>query len=883
MNARLPTIGTTALEAVVNPPPYNFLHCAFFLARNRLLSDETFRLEQFSGQESVSEPFEFQLSLRADTDLAHGTSLSFDDMIGRAVTIGVQLPSQSQPLEQSDRFRNIINGQSGAEDFSVFNGIVTSFAMDEPGVYSVTMKPALWKLSLTNAYAVHKHCNVRDAIGNVLKRHRIAFSMDAVSEADNPAVARVQDWLQAGETDWEFIKRMMGKAHLYFYFVHTGTTHTMVFANRSETPHPHIFPSKRALRYTSTSSSDLGATQWDVLTKYSYRRNLSSSAVNAVITRQEAAWENDAIAQFHSYTAQSDEEIGELPVNRYKIFQYGCSSDEVQSLTQATLSAMNSTSALFTGSSTCALMRAGHVFSITGAEMADSNPMPVRPSLEGQPFVLTQIQHQASADGSYSNAFQASDPSSLIAAYSISDTQQGMVLAQVVEKEGSRAEEGWRYYTADYFDPETNTLIDRSASPSDLSAMGVYVRFSTAAPDSPPVWVKLAPHMQQVPEIGVTVLVTRAQDESELPEIQSMIQANGGLTVMPSTWTANTHVGSSYSTSYGDGKSVRFGKKSSADLNYAEGIVASAYDSGNYKESSYSQGASYSFAVSESNAGKTSNPGELWGPYGGATDLLSASESFGSSYSRLHAKVTSSFSDIDTSYSKSTINKSVGISTVTTQENTSQVGTNTATSLTGAHTSASVTGVSTSADVTGMSTTSQAVGVTNSVHVVGMSNGMSVSGMSNQLGITGVSNNIGLTGMSYSESITGMATSIGATGARSVIEVTGVSDGVSVTGVSTSSSVTGVSQQTGLTGIHMENTVTGVMQRNNVVGVTVNTSANASHTETVVEMMKEIISMNATEMSVTLSNGVTVTMASGRVNTEMSGPDINMPVIKIIM
>ena len=47
------------------------------------------------------------------------------------------------------------------------------------------------------------------------------------------------------------------------------------------------------------------------------------------------------------------------------------------------------------------------------------------------------------------------------------------------------------------------------------------MRFSTDDEDSEPVWVKLAPSMQTVPEIGVTVLVTRAQDESELPEIQS--------------------------------------------------------------------------------------------------------------------------------------------------------------------------------------------------------------------------------------------------------------------------------------------------------------------------------------------------------------------------
>ena len=44
-----------------------------------------------------------------------------------------------------------------------------------------------------------------------------------------------------------------------------------------------------------------------------------------------------------------------------------------------------------------------------------------------------------------------------------------------------------------------------------------------------------------------------------------------------------------------------------------------------------------------------------------------------------------------------------------------------------------------------------------------------------------------------------------------------------------------------------------------------------------------MIELKTTERTITLSNGVTVTAASGRVNTDMSGPDINLPVIKIIM
>jgi uncharacterized protein involved in type VI secretion and phage assembly len=515
MNDRVNAIGLTAISEVGNPSPELFLHCALFLARNRLVGGETFRLVSFQGQESVSEPFEYQLELHANTSPRHGTVLRFDDVIGRPVTVGIAYPSGAADDtldDMSERFQRALRGDTTGEELSLFNGIVTSFSMEIPGVYRLTMKPALWKLSLTNAYAVHKKMNIRDTIAALLDRHRIAYSLDTIIGDDNPAVARKQDWLQAGESDLEFLRRLMGKVHLYYYFVHTATGHKMVFENQTRTPYPYVFPSRRLLRYTSTGTDELGLAQCDVISQYSYQRSLSSSAVHNVLTRQDAAWEEDAVSQFQSYQANSDADLGDLPFNRYKIYQYGCSNDEAQHYTDATSSAMETAASQFSGSSTCAHFRVGHQFGVTGDDMADSHPMPVRPALEGQRFVLTQVKHQASADGGYQNEFQATEASGFIASFSMQETQQGVILAKVVAKAGDTPLQDWRYYTADYFDPETNTLIDDGCATPKLKAMGVYVRFSTAPEDSPPVWIKLAPSMQTVPEIGATVLITRAHD-----------------------------------------------------------------------------------------------------------------------------------------------------------------------------------------------------------------------------------------------------------------------------------------------------------------------------------------------------------------------------------
>lgn len=863
MNDRVNAIGQTAIAAVSAPAPALFLHCAVFLARNRLVSDETFRLVSFQGQESVSEPFEYQLELHGNTSPRHGTPLGFDDVIGRPVTVGIQYPSAYTQAEMAERFQSALRGGTTGEELSLFNGIVTSFSMDIPGVYRITMKPALWKLSLTNAYAVHRKMHIRDTIAKLLDRHRIAYALDAVSGSDNPASSRIQDWLQAGETDLEFLRRLMGKAHLYYYFVHTGNSHKMVFANLPETPYPYVFASRKPLRYAFTAQDELGLAQSDVISQYSYQRSLVSSAVRGVFTRQEAAWEEDAVAKLQTFEAVSDTDLGELPFNQYKIYQYGCSSDEVRHFTESTQSAMESAGSQFSGSSYCAHFRVGHQFSVTGEQMADSHPMPVQPSLEGKRFVLTQVKHQASADGGYQNEFQSTEASGFIAPFSIQETQQGMILAEVVEKSGDAPVQDWRYYTADYFDPDTNTLVDNGA---ELKAMGVYVRFSTADKNSDPVWVKLAPHMQTAPEIGATVLITRAQDESELPEIQSIIQANGSMAIMPSTWTASTHVGSSYSTNYGDGQSIRFGKNSTANLKAAVGIVSNAYNSGKYRDTSYSQGASYSFSTSETNAGTPSNSTELFGPYAGASDLLSASESFGSTYNRQYAQVTSGFSKIGTSYNKSTVDKSVSDSTVGTQDNTSVVGMNA---------NSSIMGMSMSTEVIGSTTSMQLVGNSNSVQTTGITNGMSTVGMSNQLSINGVSNNIVMTGSSNSIAVTGDSSSVGATGSRVNTEVVGLSVNTSVLGAGSNVNITGSSTDVG---------IVGTSTRVNVTGASTGVSVTDMSTECSIVNMDNRISIRNVCNSIDLFNtGMSLQSNPARIKTEIYGPDISMPAIKIIL
>lgn len=787
MNA-LDRFATTRIKPLDGQPVLS-LHCAIFLTTQQVIGDDSLRLVSFSGKEAISDHFEFELELHGNTSKRWQAPLSFGDVIGRPVTVGVQTatrnPAGHQPSreEASDWFQAALQGENPYPQLALFNGIVASFAIDRPGVYRLTMRPALWKLGLTNAYRVHAQCNVRDAIAQLLDAHHIEFSVAALVGSDNPAVTRVQDWLQAGETDEEFMRRLMGRAHIYFYFIHSARGHQVVFANRAA--YPEALPGGHLLRYTDTEFEADALPQSDTLTRYSYKQSLVSGAVDTVITREEAAWEADAVASLHSYRAVSKPAGAALPFKQYQIVQYGGSDAEVDHLTHATQEALDASGREFSGASLCPHLRSGYRFGVTQQPRADQRPVVVRPELEGCSFVLTQVQHEATLDGSYKNEFTATDASSLVAAFSLRETQQGSVLGEVVAANATPPRADWRYGAPQNCDPESSTLADSTSSQPSLDARGVMVRLSTAPEGDSPVWIKLAAHMQTVPEVGTSVLVARAQDQTELPEIQSIIQSNVSQVIMPSGWTANTNVGSSYSTAYGDGKSIRFGQFSQADLDRAVGIVESKYRTGQFRETSFSQGASYSYATAEN----------------GAAGLLSTSDSLGSTYSTHEGKVSSSsttFVDTDsistvTGVASSTSNHASVINNSQTgqQTDTSVVGTSTHSSITSASAAMNLTGASANMSVTGASTSMNVVGMSADMNVVGTSTRSSITGASASTNVVGESNDMNVVGASAHLNVTGTSTGVSVTGATSDVSLVGTSSSVTIRSASTSVEITG--------------------------------------------------------------------------------------------
>ncbi len=840
-------IQTSQVESISNPAPTVYLHVALFMDDGSILSDETFRLVTFSGQESISELFEYQLELHANTTQpGQGTALDFNALMGRPITFAVTLPDttafEPNPTSFSQSGNAFQDALSGGDNdgFVWFNGIVASFGMGAPGVYQATVRPDLWRLTLANRYTIYQSKNVRDAMLAVLALHNIS-DVDTTA-VTGLAIERTQDWFQAGETDYEFFRRMQGKSHLYFYFRHGTKSHQLVLSNNPQYPDAAM---DRPLRYAYTATQELGLNQFDVISDYRYRQNLSIAGVQSLFTRQDESWQVDGVPCLHRFDSQPADTQGmPLVFQQHKVFQYGSSTDAAKAYGQLTALANQATVGQLSGESFCSLFKAGYTFSLIDYRFGDAQippteiPLPIQPNLIGHQFVLTKVEHQGNLNGGYQNRFEATTVDGLVASFSLSDTQQGSILAEVVNNPNS-----WKYAEQSDFEPGQNIYKDNNpgTDQTELEAQGAYVRFATEPPTAPGTWVKLSAFMENVPEIGAQVIVSRASDESELPEIANIVHAGGNMTVNPSTWTANTQVGSSYNTRYGDGINIGFGRgmdntTAATMLAKAVSIVSTAYGAsaaydeaspsssapvGTFRDAGYNQGASYGFSTANSLAASaTQDLPTTYGSYGPTSDLLQVSESFGSTFNRSKGLVQSAIQDVGTSYNKSTIGKSENYNTVngtsyTESTNNGKV-TNISTINADSDSTTTQTGNSTdtrtnNGNITSTSTvngntsnTSTVTGTASSINHIGIQTTSNMMGINNSNDLIGLQNSNSLTGLSNQNSVTATALQMNATGISTQMSATGVNTQLSATGVNTSLSTSGVSIQINTAGTSVE-------------------------------------------------------------------------------
>jgi uncharacterized protein involved in type VI secretion and phage assembly len=865
----------TAAESIDygRPQPRCTLDMVIRLDDGTIIDDSLMRLQTFSGNEGISQPFEFNLETRVNDFTSSGNPqdryqsygenlsgknpqrdrISFAKFVGSSITVRLGLPQTSREVE-NDHY-------PGSLGVSYFNGIVTSFAMANRGVYHLEVKPSLVRLGFQSHYRLFSQKTILEVIGEVLHENKISFTSKAISEASlntrksdgkiikGLANYRRQDWLQAGETDLDFVNRLMESANLFYYFVHSDTTHLMVLTDQN-----YYQPiRRRALnsfgRMVETdqvkplflSYTKGGQEREDFITEFKFQQNLTTDGVSTILAQKEATWKSQNTAQVAPVYRDQSSATRKLNMEQMHVVSYGASEREAEIRTSTAVKKIIAGTSSLTGSSGCSELKAGYVFEVqetfeNGADRNHQlNSSPIRPELNGRQFVALTVSHQASADGSYSNQFSSVDAAGIATSFDASGDKQGTVLAIVADKPSGGttrvsglkklirsmigmntrgSKQKYLEKTAFAFDQkdfryELPDGHDHKNTDKTFSCRGLYVRFVSEASDSTAQWVKLAEHMTTVPEIGSYVVIGRSSDETEVPEVQQSLEAKGSLNIMPEKYTTNTSVGDSYSTNYGNSSRVSFGGDASTSLSEATSIVEAKRKSTNkYNDVSYSESKSFNYGVTKlshqvSTAG-IGSPLPADDPDGyNEMDYVQYSRSimYGDSYSKSETFGDShSFSDVTGN------NISTSVQTGNTTSTSTQNGdsTNDSTQNGDTHSTSYVCGYSRSSSTNWGDTrnisenhgdtynNSTNYGDTHSEsRVTGASTSYSRTGSTTNTSFTGASNNNSVTGISNNNSATAAEENISATGFSRSVSMTANSKGLSVTGYTTSAELIG--------------------------------------------------------------------------------------------
>ncbi len=202
-------------------------------AMPRLLGQPALRFLSLRGEEHLGKLYAYELLLRTPDDfhvpLSTSANLDLKAMIGTEMTVSLQL----------DGIGTGALGGVGAGVREISGLVVKAGFLRGEGrynIYRVELRPWLWLATLTSDYKIFQDKTVVEIIDTVLhdypypveKRLDIEkYSVRGESERNEPRAFQVQ----YGETDFDFIQRLMEEWGIYWFFEHTDNKHRLVLCD----------------------------------------------------------------------------------------------------------------------------------------------------------------------------------------------------------------------------------------------------------------------------------------------------------------------------------------------------------------------------------------------------------------------------------------------------------------------------------------------------------------------------------------------------------------------------------------------------------------------------------------------------------------------------
>jgi type VI secretion system secreted protein VgrG len=176
-----------------------------------VLGKDVLLISAMRGSEGISRLFSFELSL-----LSENQGITFEDIVGTAVTVAIDLPW-------------------GKKRF--FNGIISRFAQTTGGgtvdgdtrtsSYRATMVPWLWLLSRSAESRIYQNMSVPDIAEKIFKE--LGFS-DFEMKLQG-SYAKREYCVQYRETHFNFVSRLLEDEGIHYFFQHSDGNHKLVLAD----------------------------------------------------------------------------------------------------------------------------------------------------------------------------------------------------------------------------------------------------------------------------------------------------------------------------------------------------------------------------------------------------------------------------------------------------------------------------------------------------------------------------------------------------------------------------------------------------------------------------------------------------------------------------
>jgi type VI secretion system secreted protein VgrG len=189
--------------------------------------DHPLRVVRFTGHESLSRPFRFEITLAGEQhDLALG------HLVGRSAVLAIDAEAE---LPEPRPIHGIV-GRVARTD-----------AGRTGGAYLITVVPAMSRLCLRTDSRIFQGLTVPEILADVFERGGFG-SVDprrrgAPSSSYRMALAGTyrarENCVQYRESDWDFVNRLMEEEGFHYFFEHDASSHVLVISD-SPTEHASI-------------------------------------------------------------------------------------------------------------------------------------------------------------------------------------------------------------------------------------------------------------------------------------------------------------------------------------------------------------------------------------------------------------------------------------------------------------------------------------------------------------------------------------------------------------------------------------------------------------------------------------------------------------------